>query len=177
MSDLSPHALDLLQTVKKRGKKHSGMGTYFTKRDIAYWYHNDSDEELLNTDDLDAINELLHRKIASIWRDEDDEFILTPQGENYRNQPHAPGTTIITNTITGNTNSPITNMSSRVSQVLSQDEYSVEINKKVDELHDAIIANDSDRARRIIDGLWVSSPQLVLSILQLGLSFSGGRES
>ena len=84
MQDISDNAFTLLATVKKRGRKLQGTGTYFTERDIAYWYHDDSDEELLDNENMAAIQELLELKLAKNWRDEDDEFVLTPQGESFR---------------------------------------------------------------------------------------------
>ena len=64
-------------------------------------------------------------------------------------------------------------MSSDVRQSLDLSSYSIEVQKDVAALQEALESNDDTRAKRIIDGLLISAPQLVLSLMQVGLSMSG----
>ena len=169
MANISEDAYDLLQTIKKRGRKFGGTGTFFDKSDVAYWYHDDSDENLLDTSDMANIDELLQSNLARPWQDEDGQFVLTTRGENYTHISSSRPTQI-SNTYGDIIGSNVANMSPGAKQSLDLSSYSVEIQKEVAELHEAVKTKDDTRAKRIIDGLWVSAPQLVLTLLQIGLS-------
>ncbi|NCC19640.1 hypothetical protein EOM33_01105 [Candidatus Saccharibacteria bacterium] len=174
MSDISDNAFTLLSTVKKRGRKLQGTGTFFTEKDIAYWYRDDSEEELLDDENKLAIKELLERKLAKNWQDEDDEFILTPYGESFKRSNHASAATITQN-FSNIHGSNIANMSENVCQTLNIDSYNEEVKNQFTQLQEAVKTKDDKRARAIIDGLWVSAPGLVLQLLQIGLGVTGGQ--
>lgn len=176
MAILSENAFDLLSTIRKRGRKFGGTGTFFTDSEVAYWYHDDSDEDLLDENDRAAIAELIEIGLAKSWQDNNDEYTLTPRGENYvQTQPNT--TSHITQNFSGINNSNIANMSPGAHQSLDISSYELEVQEAVAELQDAVVSKDDTRAKRIIDGLWVSAPQLALSLIQIGLSASGIKQS
>ena len=176
MSVLSEDAFDLLTTIKKRGRKFGGTGTFFSDSEVAYWYHDDSDEKLLNEVDKAAIVELLKTGFAKNWQDNDDEYTLTPRGENY-SHTRAITPTNITQNFSDINNSVIANMSPGARQSLDLSSYTLEVQNAVAELQDAVVNKEDTRAKRIIDGLWVTAPQLVLSLIQIGIAASEIRQS
>lgn len=173
MAELSENARILLATIKSQGTKYDNMGTYFTDALVAYWYHSKHQASALEEADKAAIQELLDNGLARTWQRKKDEYELTPKGEAY-SPTHAASSSSVQNVFSGNFHqSPIANMSADVRQNLDLSIYSLEVQKEVAALQEAFESNDDTRAKRIIDGLWISAPQLVLSLMQVGLSMSG----
>ena len=177
MTNISEDAYDLLLTARKRAAK-TGAGKIVTIELMAMWYSEDEDDEQWLQTVHPLITELLQAKLIGYLDkdDPDDGYILLPRGENYtRPTTHVPVTpTSVTNNFGDISHSNIANMSSHITQNLDLSSYSVEIQKEIAELQKAVKANDDTRAKRIIDGLWVSAPALVLSMIQIGLGVAGG---
>ena len=176
MSDLTDGAFDLLQTVRKKAPKNQ-IGRFFTVGLVAMWYSEDEDDERWLTDAQQLLDELLAAKLIGYMdkEDPDDRYVLLPKGENYTHAKAYSTPATVNNHFSGISNSTIANMSSNVRQNIDMSTYSIEIQKEVEELREAVVAKDDTRAKRIIDGLWVSAPQLVLSMVQIALAATGGR--
>ena len=174
MGSLSENAEVLLSTIKSQGTKYPNMGTYFTDGLVAYWYHSKNRASALEETDRAAIRELLDKGLAHPWRRKRDEYELTPRGEAYTLQTQAQST-VYNQNFSNIHGSNISNMSSDVLQTLNIESYSPEVQQQFSELQEAIKSDDDTRAKRIIDGLWVSAPQLVLSLLQVALAIPGGK--
>lgn len=174
MGDLTDNAFDLLQTIRKRAPKNQ-LGSFFTVGLVAMWYSEDHDDEQWLADIQQLLDELLAANLIVHMdkEDPDDRYVLLPKGENYtRTKTHSTPATV-NNHFSGISNSTIANMSSSINQNINMSTYSIEIQKEVKGLREAVAVNDDTRAKRIIDGLWVSAPALVLQLLQLGLGIGG----
>jgi hypothetical protein len=164
MSEISAEAYDLLKTIKKCARK-VGLGKYFSDSDICYWYDFDDEiDEIIKS----SIKELLDSKFIRYWRDNDDEYILDPRGDNYTRDTNA---TVINN-ISNNNNSNIANMSHSINQAIDIDSLDESIKDQLNELVEAVKRKDQTRAQKIIDGLWISAPALILQMIQIGLGLN-----
>lgn len=118
----------------------------------------------------DAVKELLSEKLIKKYQS---YWVVTVKGKSY-NTRVSQSTRSIINNFSNISNSNIANMSSGAIQSLDLSKYSIEVQQQFEKLKEAISSNDNDRVKNIIDGLWISAPQLVLSLIQIGLSLSGG---
>lgn len=173
MEDLSETALVLLTTIKNQGQKYNNIGTYFTDGLVAYWYHSKNRASALDESDKAAIKELLDNDFARPWRGKKDEYELTPKGEAFTAHSQQSSQSTYHQTFSNISGSNIANMSSHTQQALDLSSYSVEIQNEIEALHEAVAAKDDTRVKRIIDGLWVSAPQLVLGLIQIALAANG----
>lgn len=165
MNDISNEAQDLLTTLKRINKIRTMAGNFIDKRSVLLDYgYKQNGKEL---DPLFAeLTEMGYLKYQS------GAYRLLAKALN---QAATQIPSVVNNHFSDINNSNIANMSSRFSQQLDLTSYSLEVQKEVAELQEAARSNDDTRAKRIIDGLWVSAPQLVLSLLQVALAIPGGK--
>lgn len=159
MSDISTEAQDLLTTLKRIPKSSRVGGEFVAKRLAVADYGQKQNSKELDPlfDELEAAGYIKKQSPVA--------YRLLAKALN---QGASRATSVVNNNFSDINNSNIANMSPNVQQTLDLSNYSAEIQKEVAELQEAIGQNDDTRAKRIIDGLWVSAPQLVLSVLQLG---------
>lgn len=171
-TDISEDAYVLLKTARKRALKVWG-GKIFDNARIAAWYNEDDDDEKWLASIRLLLRELVEAKLVDYENkdDTDDAYRVTPKGEDY-DRPAAPIPSIV-QSFSSIQGSNIANMSPHAHQGLDLSDYSVEIKSEIVELQKAIKTDENARAKRIIDGLWVSASALVLQLLQIGLGITG----
>lgn len=162
MSKISGEAIDLLKSLKRVNKRKIIAGDYIDKRTVCLDYGLKQ-----NSKELDP----LFAELAN------NGYIKYESGA-YRLLAKALNQDSVTNHSTNIfsgvfTQSTIANMSSDIRQTLDLSNYSIEIQNEVAELQEAIRLKDDTSTKRIIDGLWISAPQLVLNLLQVGLAAYG----
>lgn len=162
MSELSNDAQDLLLTIRKRASK-TQAGKITSNDRICAWY--DIDEDNFDAELKPLIAELLAGRCISMFNEEDDQYKLLPKGENYAQ--YSPATVV--NTFSNISNSQIASMSNAAKQKLNIQSLDEATKRQLNELIEALSAKDESRAKRIVDGLLVSTPGLILQALQIGL--------
>ncbi len=162
MDNISEPAEDLLQALKRIKKIKRGAVEYIDKRRVLIDYGYDQ-----NGKELDPLFDELREK--GYIKKESGAYRLLAKALN-----QAPGLNHSVNVFSGTfTQANIANNSPNAMQSIDLRSYSAEIQMEVENLQEAIAAKDDTRAKRIIDGLWVSAPQLVLGLIQIGLTSKG----
>lgn len=164
-SDLSSEALDLLKTLKRIKPIKTWGIDFIDKRTVLLEYGYKQQGKELDALFEEVVNQGYVKKIQS------GAYQLLAKANNFDFQSKG-GDTIFSGNFHG---SPIANNSNNVHQAVDMSSYTIEIQNEVAELQDAIKTKDSSRAKRIVDGLWVSAPALVLQLLQIGLGAGIGQ--
>lgn len=161
MNELSSDAIDLLVTLKRIKKIPKLAGSFIDKRIVLIEYGYDQ-----NSNKLDSLfKELLN---ASFIKKQSGAFLLLAKAQNWTPPSSSNGVTVYS----GIYGSNISHMSTNIAQELTIKNLDEDTKKKLSELIDAVQKNEQPRAQKIIDGLFVSSPALILQILSIGLGLN-----
>ena len=159
MGDVSDKAQDLLVTLKRIKKIKTLAGEFIDKRRVLLEYGYDQNGKQLD----ELFTEL---KDAGYIKKESGAYQLLAKALNWQpSETSAQNVTIYS----GVQNSNIAHLSPNTAQQLNVGELDEYTKEKLDTLIDAVQKKDNSRIKGIIDGLIVSSPALMLQILQLGL--------
>ncbi len=159
MSSLSEEAQDLLVTLKRIKKIKTLAGEFIDKRRVLVDYGYDQNGKQLD----ELFTEL---KNSGYIKKESGAYQLLAKASNWQpDRASAQHLTIYSDV----NNSNISHLSPNAAQQLNVSDLDNETKEKLDMLIDAVQNKDTSRVKRVLDGLIVSSPSLMIQILQLGL--------
>jgi hypothetical protein len=159
MSGVSEEAQDLLITLKRIQKIKTLGGEFIDKRRVLVEYGHDQNGKQLD----ELFTEL---KDAGYIKRNSGAYQLLAKASNWQpSTAFGQQVTIYSDVQHSN----IAHLSPSTAQHLNVSELDNDTKEKLDVLIDAVERKDNSRVKAIVDGLIISSPALVLQILQLGL--------
>lgn len=159
MEDISKKATDLLITLKRIKKTKSRGGDFIDKRRVLVEYGFDQ-----NSKQLDELFSELENNGYIIYQRGAYRLLAKALNKTYASRG-SRNVTIYSDV----NNSNIAHMSSNLVQKLQINNLDEETKLQLELLIEAVKKKDKSRIQSIFDGLVVSSPALVLQILQIGL--------
>jgi hypothetical protein len=159
MNGISEDAQDLLISLKRTNKINTMAGSFIDKRRVLVEYGHDQ-----NGSQLDGL--FIELEEAGYIKKESGAYLLLAKALNWQPAITPPQNVTIYSDVQ---NSNIAHLSPNTLQRLNIGELDEDTKEKLDTLIDAVEKKDNSRIKGIVDGLIVSSPALILQILQIGL--------